>query len=925
MENLPVRISFCWVFSDDVTPEEGLRRLRHLGFEGIELWPASLDAFGPDRWAAALRQSGMRCFQLCPYFDFVHGEERIESSRRMLREYLAAARVVDCQRLRVFTGPPWGEGIVGAHEASEDQWQAGIRGLQGFCDEAARDGVDLCLECHEGSLMEDAPSALRLLQGVNRPNLTVNLQLPMRDEDWSVSLEALAHYTTHIHIHNWTRELGSGELTSLGQGHFDWFPVVRYLTQSAGRQVCLSVEHGNHSRGHDPWETAAQDGPFLNRLRDRLLVPQPSLPLMYERPGPVGTRFWKEMYDQGIRVFHVDATCACDIYSPDLLAWPEPDRFDYSAQEDGWRRLLSDCPDARLCLRLYAGSPEWWDAAHPEELQQYADGSTDRTFKGTPRRTIPSLASEAWRRDALRSLAAFLDWLKASGWDQKVWGIVIGFGITWEWGILGSDGFPDYSEPMRRRFRAWLQDQYTTVEKLRDSWGSEAADFETAEIPSLDARLHSENGFRIFPQDRPAFDFQRCLSDTNVDYLTALAETIRNRVGRPFVLGAFYGYTLTARETTARSGMHGPGGLQGGQHSLDRVLASNLLDFLASPYTYGNRSLEDGLLLHHFPVASVQAHGLGGHTENDLWSFTNPTSGVPGLSLGSTATLDESSKHQRLVLGHSLSNGTSYWWTDLLAAHGEERNRSSFSDPALRNELGQHARMFERLSARAGRSAAQIALVIDESSVDALGLESRLFLEEVYEQLPRWGWCGAPFDAWLASDVTTERMRPYRLVYVFAPYMDDFRWANLRRGICHSGRTIWWGTATGLLTDKGTDLEAFQALTGFKDPDAHPDLPVALDRGAWTSLYGPCSRLDAVALSKIASQAGVFLYGDAPLQVMASERLVCVHARDEGDYALRFPGEGQWENVDPSVFDGQPLGGGRYRFTRLGVGLFERK
>ena len=266
----PLSLGFCWVFPE-TEPEEGLRRLQEAGFDGIELWPDRLRQWGVARWAAALQATGMRCLQLCPYFDFMKGEPSLEKSRADLAEFLEAAAALDCARLRVFTGPPWGEGVVGAREATERQWGDAIAGLREFCDRAAARNVELCLECHEGSLMEDAPATRRLLDGVARPNLTTNLQLPLLHEPWTASLAALAATTTHIHIHNWTQGLGEGEMTYLSEGVFDWRPVVRTILKEGHGTLTLSVEHANHGGHHEPWETARRDGPWLNALRDELL------------------------------------------------------------------------------------------------------------------------------------------------------------------------------------------------------------------------------------------------------------------------------------------------------------------------------------------------------------------------------------------------------------------------------------------------------------------------------------------------------------------------------------------------------------------------------------------------------------------------------------------------------------------------------
>jgi sugar phosphate isomerase/epimerase len=263
---MKLSVGFCWNFPDEVQPEEGLPRLRDLGFEGIELWPDRLTRFGIERWASSLRHSGMHCFQLCPYFDFVHGAESSEQSFAQLGQYLDHALRLDCHRLRVFTGPPWGKGIVGGREATVDQWNSAIISLRRCCEKAERTQTELCLECHEGSLMENGTYALRLIDEVRHPLLTLNLQLPLADEPWPESVRKLGPYTTHIHIHNWTEGLGRGELTYLADGAFNWRSALQALAPY-GRSVCLSVEHPDHGGKHCPWETAQRDGPYLQQLK----------------------------------------------------------------------------------------------------------------------------------------------------------------------------------------------------------------------------------------------------------------------------------------------------------------------------------------------------------------------------------------------------------------------------------------------------------------------------------------------------------------------------------------------------------------------------------------------------------------------------------------------------------------------------------
>lgn len=264
-------IAVCWAFGD-TTPEEGIPRLADHGVEAIELWPSELRRFGVQRWKQALDRSGLRCVQLCPYFDFVHGPVGVEMGRSVLAEFLAAAAELDCTRLRAFTGPPWGSFRVSAAATTDEQWNATVAGLGEYADAAGQRGVELCLECHHDSLIEDVPSVLRLLHAVGRSNLLVNLQLPLARGTWEEAVDGLGPHTTHLHMHNWSDGFNRGPLTYLCEGVIDWEPILNRLA-ALGRRPCLSLEHPSHDGMHDPWETVRRDAPWLRALRDRVWKP----------------------------------------------------------------------------------------------------------------------------------------------------------------------------------------------------------------------------------------------------------------------------------------------------------------------------------------------------------------------------------------------------------------------------------------------------------------------------------------------------------------------------------------------------------------------------------------------------------------------------------------------------------------------------
>ncbi|PTX99968.1 hypothetical protein DB346_19365 [Verrucomicrobia bacterium LW23] len=671
----------------------------------------------------------------------------------------------------------------------------------------------------------------------------------------------------------------------------------------------------------------------------------PEFPLMVSRPiqHQQLTPF-RELYAQGIRVLHVDATFSEDFFHTEMRAWKGPGEFDYSYQAAYWRKLLEACPDAKFCLRLNSASPPWWDELHPAELQQYADGTAEAAFQRTARRTLPSLASQTWRKAACGALAHFLRWLESEGWADRIWGLFLCYGITWEWGILGTDRFPDYSAPMQGRFREWLREAYRNdVEALRNAWGDAVVTFETAAIPGEAARLAACNGvawggigsaeLRQFPRDRAAADFQNCMSDTNCDYLLDLGRTVREVAGTRYKLGSFYGYTLTSREHTAFTSQYGAGGLAGGHHAFGKFLRSRLFDFNASPYAYADRDLGRGCLIQHFPRASCQLHGVRVYDENDLKTFlVADAQDDRTISIGQTRTLEDTVRHQRWALAQALCHSTTYWWTELSGWIGAYL--PNFDHPEILSELRQHSRAFEQLGGEAEPESAPVAIIIDERSIAALSLASKLFRDEVYQQLAAWSWCGAPFDVWLAEDVTPETMRHVRLAYVFAPAPSLALRKSLASALCRDGRTVWWAPLTGWMTDAGPDDAAFTRLTGQTEPlvysagrplsrmemrtephangapasngshangsaSAHGANGARTCSSGWISLYGACAGRTAEELGAIAGAAGIELYGDAPLHVMRGKRFLALQSAAQGR-TLHLPPAGpgaRWQNV----------------------------
>ncbi|HEY3377914.1 MAG TPA: sugar phosphate isomerase/epimerase [Armatimonadota bacterium] len=264
------RIGFCYPAECSATLKADFARLKAMGYDGVELWDQTLQQVDFSLVEDAYQTSGLSCAQLCPYFNFVDGQALWDESLRIAERYINWSERLDKPLLRVFTGKPWGEGVVGPDDATPAQWDAAIAGLQRVCDMAQPYGVRFALECHTGSLMEDTPNTLRLLQGVNRPNLGVNLQIPLKDglEPVELSLAHLGRYTWHMHAHNY-RSIPNGEQCLLGEGVMDYSSILSRLL-SDGFSGYVSIEHASYGGTRDPFEVAALEAKYLLQLRDTL-------------------------------------------------------------------------------------------------------------------------------------------------------------------------------------------------------------------------------------------------------------------------------------------------------------------------------------------------------------------------------------------------------------------------------------------------------------------------------------------------------------------------------------------------------------------------------------------------------------------------------------------------------------------------------
>jgi hypothetical protein len=675
---------------------------------------------------------------------------------------------------------------------------------------------------------------------------------------------------------------------------------------------------------------------FHNGTPTLFINDRPTFPSIYWVPGPERDK-WdfaepaRRNADAGIHIYAFDVGKGREWVGPSTdPAHP----FDFSTVEERFGRVLEADPQALFHLRIYleTGHGDWWEKAYPEECELTSEG----------KRNGMSFASTIWREQAREFLTSYIDHFKRVGLSEHVLAYQVGTGHTGEW-VKGESSMywpcGDFSEPMRRHFRLWLERKYKdNVSSFRSAWADPGATFATAEVPNAEAQLNTRRyTFRDPKREQNVIDYYECLAELCADGLIDLCRTAKEACAGKKLAGAFYGYLLDLawnggffRErpdsdysTYQRSGHLG----------LGKVLRSPYVDFLVSPYSYGFRGIGgDGPSM--LPAESVRLHGKLCLIEDDTRTHVDTSD----PNYGQAANLHESIAVLRRNFAGVVARGQGIWW----ATWKVDTTKEPAFLPLLKafQKLGTFALSLDR------RPAAEIALFIDDESFFYQSVRNSLDIPLIFQQrlwgLPR---LGAPCDVYLLRDLLEGRLPAYKL-YIFLNVfrLDEKRRAALKREVRRELRTALWIYAPGLI-ENDLSPENMSDLTGFRfgtgeqpwgplvhitdfehpitrdldqdlfwgtnsklaplfhvdDPEARilgqvvysqgnckPGLAVRSFPG-WTSVYSAAPNLPAAVLRGVARFAGVHIYSEAGDVLYVARQLLGVHTAGGGQRTFRLP------------------------------------
>jgi beta-galactosidase len=598
--------------------------------------------------------------------------------------------------------------------------------------------------------------------------------------------------------------------------------------------------------------------------------------------------------------------------------------IDTDAADAAMKAVLAANPSALVMPRMGVEPGEWWFKRYPEELMRHRDAATGEAGAG---RNV-SFSSRRWREQFTRSMAAMIRHLE-SRWGDKVLGYHLGGGFATEWAYSWDQVLSDYSAPQRDAFRAWLRARYgNDTGRLREAWNDPKADFDAAEVPTDRTRAPEDMSILDPARERRIIDYLVFHSEVAADaaiLFCAAAKEALAAAGRKKICGAFYGYHFW---NVGRPAWYH----NSGHHAMDRVLASPHVDFISVPIFYQDR-YPGGSYLCQAAAGSIRAHGKLMYSEDDTRSWIVDPKEAPWVHQCPDLKTTVDTLRRNLI--GALADGGTQWWMDMMSG-------GWYKDAALLAEIAPLRRIAEAHFVGDRGSAAEIAVIVSKESAAYLRYDAALTDALLGRQMSELAHAGAPFDAFLASDLERVFKRPesraYRLViFADAFFLTPDQRRAVRELVARDGRTCLWVHGAGMVTDKGLSIEAAAELTGIcigqgapmdkvycievetgltgarmmygvgapvgpilwgDDPKAevwgwlsHPHHPGLLHRdfGGWRSIWSAAPALPCALLTEIARRAGVHVYSESGDQVFRTKRLLAVHAFQDGPRRIRLP------------------------------------
>lgn len=611
------------------------------------------------------------------------------------------------------------------------------------------------------------------------------------------------------------------------------------------------------------------------------------------------------------------------------------DGFVSDGIDDMMLSTLSGNPDAQFIVALDFNAPQWWLEENPGELAALANS--------TPDRTNASFASEKWKRESGEIMLQAIDYLMNQSYADQIIGFKVTGGYTLEWNWWATSGVyddvGDFSQCGIAAFRAWLTEKYGTDSALQAAYGDSGITLQNAMPPSAQQRSDDYLDVVITVQDHPQMmDYELYMAELKADTIEYFAKLVKDAIHDRLIVGTYGGYFYAGggyEFTTAVANVY-----------FQRLLQSEYIDFIKSPWMYGMREIGDSAEFMG-PVDSLDLYGKLWIVEEDTRLNLQKMYGKQddNAAVGWTRNYQQSVEQLKRNFSYILSKGMGVSFYNLMW---------NFTDDD--QYYGVIARMYEEMSASlclTSESTADIAVFVDGESQMLIPYEEEVANSILYtsiykEQLEELGHMGASYDMYLLDDLADGLVPEHKInIFLGTTMVSQEERAAIESRLQKNGNILVWIFTDGISDGNTTDIALIESLTGMElslistqrkhnatakisntehwltagmntnqpygvetydkmspviavtDTAATAlayhtgasDIAMAVkDMGNWTSVYSAIPNLPQILFRNMLTQVGGHIYTDSPSDVIyGNTDYVALHSIFAGERTIYLP------------------------------------
>jgi len=622
--------------------------------------------------------------------------------------------------------------------------------------------------------------------------------------------------------------------------------------------------------------------------------------------------------------------------------WLEDGTIDYEAFDEVIYETLAANNDALVMVNFGMFAPPWWIEQNPDHELLCDNGSQYIAIDNEV-----SLASEKFRQEAGEVLRLLIRHMKEQSYYNRVFGIKIGGGQSYEWMIrgTGSNQGPDYSPVSREGFKKYLKKVYGTDEALQEAWGDSTVTLETAEAPGWKERNATPN---VYAGDvdtgklsRNIVDWNLWLNEASADSFLYYCQIAKEETDDQIIVGGYNGYLWTSNSYDSQGMAH---------TAAERILDSEYVDWIASPISYNERLLGQSNTYMAL-IDSVQEHGKLYISEQDNRTYLSSSyAGAPwdanwDFSIGQTRTVADTILQQKRDFANAMINGAGLWQYDMyggwldddqiyqyLRDAKAEYDFSVFLDRDVRSDVAVFVGDETYAYVRAGQP----------------NMVYTLFEPMLMQQRKHLAKMGTGYDTYTLSSLMDGKVEPHKLNIIFSPFeiTPEMNEAIDKYLKCNGQYVVWIylpGISDGysLSTDymkrvTGFDIGVVEEKSGLQVKIAQSDnivtqgieglvygnsTPNAVspltyiqdttdvtvlgynmdgakkpglgikDMGDWVSIYSSAPCLDVRLLRNLLKLADCHIYSENSEDVVyANNHYVALHSDAAGEKTIKLPG-----------------------------------